>query len=204
MQTDKEKINGTRGICRAIIRQDDDDSPREIINEFSALGVPTDNKQLRYSFENKEYFYQVLRTAKENIVPERLDSGLPLFDNHPEIEDAGAMFQLGITTEYEFLPEGILIRCKLGARADEALRSDIKNQIVKTVSIEGDVHEYTIERVQGQIPVYYATKWEPTSVSFAPVPQDIASQIEVKRAIQKQIEKPETGKSIIQSIINKF
>lgn len=204
MQTDNEKINGTRGICRAIIRQDEENSPLETISEFSALGVPTDNKQLRYSFENKEYFYQVLRTAKENIVPERLDSGLPLYDNHPEIEDAGALSQLGITTEYEFVPEGILIRCKLGARADEALRSDIKNQIVKTVSIEGDVHEYTIERVQGQIPVYYATKWEPTSISFAPIPQDIASQIEVKRAIQKQIEKPETGKSIIQSIINKF
>lgn len=187
-----------------ITPQSEDIEPKIDLSEFTAVAVPTENKQLRYSFENNEYFYQVLRTAKENIVTSRLDSGLPLFDNHPEMEDAGALCQLGITTQYSFLPEGLQVVTKLGARADDALRSDIKNNIVKTVSIEGDIHEYSIERTPGQVPVYYATLWEPTSLSLAPIPQDIGAQIEVRRAIQKQIEKPETGKSFFKSLTNKF
>jgi hypothetical protein len=204
---DKDKINGTRGIVRALITvpQNETDATNPF-NQFQAVAVPTDNKQLRYSFDNDEFFYQVLRTGKANIVSNRLDSGLPIFDNHPEMEDAGALNQLGITTEYSFEASGIVVTCKLGSRSDDCLRSDIQNGIVKTMSIEGDVHEYMIERKTGEVPVYYADLWEPTSLSFAPVPQDISAQIEVKRAIQKQINNttPKADKSIITKLINKF
>jgi len=144
----------------------------------------------------------VLRTGRENIKSDRLDSGLPLFDNHNW--DQSAANTLGITTDYEFTDKGLVIRAKLGARADEALRSDIKNAIVKSVSIEGTVLEYEIERKEGMIPVYYAKTWEPESLSFAPVPQDISAQIEVKRAIQKQIEKKSENISIVESLTSKF
>jgi len=171
--------------------------------DFEAIAVPVDNKQLRYSFSNGEYFYQVLKTDPSNVKSERLDSGLPLFDNHPEPEDQCALEILGITVSYEFTTEGILIRAKLGARADDALRSDIKNRIVKTVSIEGDILQYEVSRTNGQIPIYNATLWEPTSLSFAPIPQDISSQISVQRALKAQIEKIEP-KSIINNLIQKF
>jgi len=74
----------------------------------------------------------------------------------------------------------------------------------KTVSIDDEVLEYEIERKPGMIPIYYAKLWEPQFLAFAPVPQDIAAQIEVKRAIQKQIEPPTPGKSIIESLKTKF
>jgi hypothetical protein len=127
-----------------------------------------------------------------------------LFDNHPF--NNSALNQLGITTGYEFSDSGIVTRVKFGARADESLKSDVKNGIVKTVSIEGDVHEYSIERKPGEVPVYYADLWEPTSLSFAPVPNDISAKIEVKRALKSQIEKskePESD-SFINSLIKKF
>lgn len=195
-----ETKNKDREVCRALIQPIVDGTDWD----FEAVAVPSENKQLRYSVMNDEYFYQVLRTAKENIKTDRMDSGLPLFDNHPGEESATN--QLGITVGYDFSASGIVMRVKFGARADEALKSDVNNKIVKTVSIEGDIVDYTIERKEGQIPVYYADLWEPCSLSFAPVPQDISAQIEVKRALADQIEKskkPETDNSL-NILINKF
>jgi len=194
---EKPKLN--KEICRAMIEPSENEA-----FDFTATIIPTENKQLRYSWENNEYFYQVLRTGKDNIKTDRMDSGLPLFDNHPEFEDAGALNQLGITVGYEFTESGITAPIKFGARADDALRSDVKNKIVKTVSIEGNVLVYTIVRNAGELPIYYADLWEPDSIHFAPVPNDIAAQIEVKRAIQKQIEIPKADKSISKSLTNKF
>jgi len=194
-----EKNKEDRQICRAKITPSEDSE-----FDFEAVAVPTDNKQLRFSHENGEYFYQVLRTGQENIIANRLESGLPVFDNHPW--ENSASNTLGITKGFEFTDTGIVTRVKLGARADESLKSDIKNGIVKTVSIEGDVHKYLIERATGQVPIYYAELWEPTSLSFAPVPNDISAQIEVKRALATQIEKtklPESD-SFINSLIKKF
>jgi hypothetical protein len=190
-----------REVCRALITPIADGTDWD----FEAVAVPSENKQLRFSWENEEYFYQVLRTGKENIDTRRMDSGLPLFDNHPY--DTSTVNQLGITVGYEFAAEGIVMRVKFGARADDQLKSDVNNKIVKTVSIEGSITNYTIERKQGEIPVYYADLWEPESLSFAPVPQDISAQIEVKRALKEQIERskePETTDNSLSILINKF
>ena len=199
----EKKINDKQ-ICRAEIVPQSESTEFD----FEAVAVPAINGQIKYSWENKEYFKQVLRTSPENINTERLESGLPIFDNHPEMEDAGVMNQLGITTDFGFDERGLVVRCKLGARADDALRLDIKNKISKTVSIEGEINEYSMDRTPGQIPVYYAEKWTPYSLSFAPVPNDIGAQIEVKRAIQKQIEKTENPKPEKEDkykiLINKF
>jgi hypothetical protein len=202
MEKNKKQEFENNQICRALIKPTDDNSEFD----FEAVAVPTDNKQLSYSYENDEYFYQVLRTGKENIITDRLDSGLPVFDNHPW--DNSASKTLGITTGYDFADTGLVTRVKLGARADEALKEDIKNKIIKTVSIEGSVRRYIIERTPGQVPIYYADLWEPESLSFAPVPNDISAQIEVKRALKNQIEEsvkkqPESD-SLLISLLKKY
>lgn len=200
MEHKKKQSRDDREVCRALVSPVADG----VDWDFEAVAVPSDNKQLRYSWENDEYFYQVLRTAPENIKTDRMDSGLPLFDNHPW--EMSTTNQLGITVGYEFTDAGIVMRVKFGARADEALRSDVSNKIVKTVSIEGGIINYTIERKEGEIPVYYADLWEPESLSFAPVPQDISAQIEVKRALADQIEKSKRPQadSSLNSLIKKF
>lgn len=196
---EKNKVEDKQ-VCRALITPVADGTDWD----FEAIAVPTENKQLRYSWENDEYFYQVLRTSKENIKTDRMNSGLPLFDNHPW--EASAENLLGITVGYDFTESGIVMRVKFGARADDELRSDVQNKILKTVSIEGSVLNYTIERKQNEIPIYYADLWEPESLSFAPVPNDISAQIEVKRALATQLEKtkqPESD-SFISSLTKKF
>ena len=198
----KDKIKQDNRVIRAKIEVSQ--SPDY---DFSCIASPSENGQINYSYENSEYFNQVLRTGEQNIKTDRLESGLPLFDNHPWSKDA--MSTLGISVNYEFTERGIKLFCKFGARADEALRSDVANGIIKTVSIEGDILNYVIERKQGEIPTYYAELWEPTSISFAPVPQDIESQIEVKRSIQEQINKSKTTEieevaDNYNQLINKF
>lgn len=194
----KEKVIDNNHICRAIIKVSENAD-----YDFECVAVPAVNGQLQYLRDEEGYrvydenynpklFNQVLLTARENVDTIRLDSGLPLFDNHPDFDDISVMTTLGITTWYDFTSEGLIVRCKLGARADQMLRDDIKNGIIKTVSIEGTIEEYgRIEQtLEDKYPNYYATKWTPLSLSFAPVPNDIESQISAKRAIKKQIAQP--------------
>lgn len=200
--TFKEKFKNDKYLCRAKIAPVVDEG---VDYDFEAVAVPAENGQLRYSYSSDEFYNEILRTGEENIEPARLESGLPLFDNHPW--ENSAANTLGITTGYSFDERGLVVRVKLGARADEALRSDIKNGILKTVSIEGFIHDVLIERKEGQIPVYYAERWEPISLSIAPVPNDIGAQVEVKRALEKQIkrstEKPQND-SFINKLMKKF
>jgi hypothetical protein len=201
MKEDKTNPNvNERQICRALISAATDET-----YDFQCVAVPSENKDVKFSRTNGEYFYQILRAKQENLDVSRLDSGLPLFDNHPDYDKANATATLGISTGYSFDDRGLIVRCKWGARADEALRSDVKNGIIKTVSIEGTVSEYEIERKQGELPRYYATMWTPESLSLAPIPNDIGAQIEVKRAIEKQITPvKEEIKSIYKQLTQKF
>ena len=183
MKQDNNNTDG-RYICRAFITPSESDD-----FDFEAVAVPADNGQINYSYKNDEYFNQVLRTATENVDTARLESGLPLFDNHPW--DSSALNVLGITTGYSFDERGIVVRVKWGARADEQLRADVKNGVLKTVSIEGVIERYVREDPvnPNDIPIYYADYWVPLSLSLAPVPNDIAAQIEVKRKALQQTKK---------------
>ena len=166
-------------ICRAFITPSQNDD-----YDFEAVAVPANNGQLNYSWKNDEYFNQVLRTGAENVDVSRLESGLPIFDNHPW--DSSALNVLGITTAYSFEERGIVVRVKWGARADEQLKADVKNGIIKSVSIEGVIERYIREESvnPNDVPIYYADYWVPLSLSLAPVPNDIEAQIEVKRAAE--------------------
>lgn len=195
------KYNETKSIRRAIVEP----APADTIEyDFKCIASPIDNGQLNYSYENGEFFNQVLMPTKENTRVERLESGLNLFDNHTY--DKSAKNTLGISVKYEFTERGLELFIKLGARADEALRSDIKNQILKTVSIEGDIYEYTVNRNTQSYPNYEASDWEPTSISLAPVPQDIQSQIEIeaKRSLKEKQINPEKQENKYKTLINKF
>ena len=207
MDKNNVEIKDDNRICRALIEP----QPEGADYDFVAVAVPAENGQINYNWRDDEYYNQVLRTAPENINTERLDSGLPLFDNH--VYDKSALNTLGITTGFEFTERGLEVKCKFGNRADMALRNDVKEGIIKTVSIEGSIQKYEVERKVGELPIYNAMLWTPESLSFAPVPNDIGAQIEVQRKIKKQIEANVESKTEIEAedkldnyktLINKF
>ena len=194
---DKKNNDDIKTVCRALINTKTDDNSDY---DFECVATPVQNSQTRFNWEKDEYFEQILKVGTENIDVSRLQSGLPLFDNHTW--DKSASETLGITTDYIIDERGLVVRVKLGARADEALRSDIKNGIIKTVSIEGCVNRYSVQRNFNEIPKYYAELWTPESLSFAPVPNDIGAQIEVQRKIQRQL--AGVDESQINKLITKF
>ena len=199
MENKDKEIKEDNRICRALIEP----QPEGADYDFVAVAVPSENGQINYNWHDDEYYNQVLRTAQENINTSRLESGLPLFDNH--VYDKSALNTLGITTGFEFTARGLEVKCKFGNRADMALRNDVKEGIIKTVSIEGSIQQYDVKREAGKLPVYFATLWTPESLSFAPVPNDIGAQIEVQRKIKKQVEiKQEINDDNYKSLINKF
>lgn len=204
-EEEQKKLLQNNHICRAQIITT---APTEEY-DFEAVAVPYENGQIKYNWREEKYFLEVLRTGAENIDTSRLESGLPIFDNHPW--DTSTKNLLGITTGYTFEERGIVVRVKWGARADEALRADVRNGVLKTVSIEGSIQRYIMEEKQGEIPHYYADLWTPYSLSLAPVPQDIGAQIEVKRSIEQQIERQKIEfkkdtevKNCFKTISNKF
>ena len=208
----KEKVIEDNRIFRAKITASENSD-----YDFECVAVPVNNGQLQYMRDEEGYrvydenwnpklFNQVLLPFPENVNTDRLESGLPLFDNHPEMEDISILTTLGITTAYEFTEAGLVVRCKFGARADQALRDDVKNGIIKTVSIEGSIQEYgRIEQTMtDKYPNYFATMWTPESLSFAPVPNDIESQISAKRAAKNIQLKPTKEDSFYKLLTNKF
>ena len=199
MENKDKEIKEDNRICRALIEPQAEGADFD----FVAVAVPAENGQINYNWQDDEYYNQVLRTAQENINTSRLESGLPLFDNH--VYDKSALNTLGITTGFEFTERWLEVKCKFGNRADMALRNDVKEGIIKTVSIEGSIQQYDVKREAGKLPVYFATLWTPESLSFAPVPNDIGAQIEVQRKIKKQVEiKQEINDDNYKSLINKF
>ena len=203
MEKIKEEELKDNRICRALIEP----QPEGSDYDFIAVAVPAENGQINYNWRDDEYYNQVLRTSPENINTSRLESGLPLFDNH--VYDKSAMNTLGITTGFEFTERGLEVKCKFGNRADMALRNDVKDGVIKTVSIEGSIQQYDVERKVGELPTYFANLWTPESLSFAPVPNDIGAQIDVQRKIKKQIEvktevKTEEKTDNYKTLINKF
>ena len=76
----KEKLFGREdcGVMRALVTVSTEEG-----YDFECMAVPSDNKQLKYSWENDEYFYQVLKDWHDNIVLDRLESGLNLVRQPP-------------------------------------------------------------------------------------------------------------------------
>ncbi len=122
-------------------------------------------------------FFEVLVCNPKNVRMERLKRGLPVFDNHPW--EKKATVQLGRCINIRFEGSEMVGTVKLGARADEALVSDLENGILDGISVGYNVYEFTQDKtiIDKETPTLRATDWEPMEVSFAPVQADINSNI---------------------------
>ena len=61
-----------------------------------------------------------------------------------------------------------------------------------------------LERKDGMIPVYYATLWEPDSLSFAPVPNDVGAQMSAKGHWMNRLKKLLIPKQKEVSLLNEI
>lgn len=106
---------------------------------------------------------------------ERLNLGAPILDTH---ESYRLSDQFGVV-ERAWVENGegrAVIRVSKRAEVD-GLWQDIKDGIIRNISVGYRVHEYTLTEEKDGIPTYRATDWEPYELSFVPIPADPKSQI---------------------------
>lgn len=168
--------------------------------------IATEIKVLRrdYNFDSKDsrgYYYEQLVCTPESVRQERIIQGLPLFDNHPY--DYRATLQLGKTQSIAFENGTITAKVKWGARADEAIKSDVKNKIVTGIS--AGYNRYKYEQVQEQgddFPTRRYVDWEILEISLAPVNADPDSHTREAECVN--IEQEQSQLNIISQITSKF
>lgn len=129
----------------------------------------------RFGWE--EDFDEVLVCEAGAIRMERANRGLPVMDCH----NTWSVFaQLGRTVKV-WINENreVCARLKFSQRMQVAeLFQDITDGIVKDISVGYEVFKFErIEQPGGKNPIYRATDWMPTELSFAPVQADINSEV---------------------------
>ena len=168
-----KEIKGVQQFIRAQVQ------PNSFNKESRTFDVvfATETPVRQYNWDIGE-FMEILSCDTKSVRMQRAEQGLPVFDSH---YPRTAMVQLGRASDIQFKNKEGIATITLGARADEALVSDLENGIVSGISVGYQVYRYMPESVvPGQTPIYRAVDWEPGEISFAPVQADPNSNIRSK------------------------
>jgi Caudovirus prohead serine protease len=108
---------------------------------------------------------------------ERLNSGAPVLDNHNRYGKTSECV-VGVVESARFDNGVGVAKIRFGNSEDDtALMEKVRDKIITGISVGYNVNEYQVTRKEGTIPVYRATKWEATEISFTPVQADINSRV---------------------------
>lgn len=104
----------------------------------------------------------------------RLNEGAPFLNAHAAYDLGGV---IGVVERAWIEGEGAQRKgravVRMSDRADvEPIWQDIRNKIIRNVSVGYAVRKYQIEKKEGQVPIYRAVDWEPMEISAVPVGAD--------------------------------
>lgn len=120
-------------------------------------------------------YYEELSLEPSALRLERLNLGAPILDNH---DSYSLSDQVGVV-ERAWVEAGegrAIIRMSKRSEVD-GLWQDIRDGIVRNISVGYSIYEYTLVEERDGVPVYRATDWEPYELSFVPIPADMKSQV---------------------------
>lgn len=130
-----------------------------------------------FDWENYEAIDEILVCDSMNGDLSRLNAGAPALDNHNRHGSTDENV-VGVVSDARFENGQGLAKIRFGmSEKDTNLMNKVRDKIVTGVSVGYNVYEYQVTRSEGQKPVYKATKWEATEISFAPVQADINSRV---------------------------
>jgi hypothetical protein len=173
--SDKKKIDTmTRSIS---IAPESVDVESRTVDVIFATDTPT--RTWRYSIGD---FMESLSFDPAHIRKARLDSGLPVLDDHNRW--MGSSSVRGIAESYELRNgQGVAkLRFAKSEHDEEAgkIFDKINDGILRGVSVGYRVFKYqdmNPERTGGELPQYLAIDWEPTEISITPVQADANSRV---------------------------
>lgn len=165
------KIQAEKQYAKAEINKNSFNREARTVDVTFATETPV----FRNPYWMDEPFNEILDCSTQSMRMDRCNAGLPVFDNHMT---GGVTAQLGRCSNIRFENKSLVGTITLGARADEALLSDIESGIVSGISVGYNVYSYAqVPPAKNEkIPTYRAVDWEPMEVSFAPVQADINSK----------------------------
>lgn len=139
---------------------------------------------LRFDWWDGEYYTEVLEMNDGAVRLERLNSGGPVLDTHASYRLSNVLGSVE--------PDSVRIEEGKGlARVRLADTDDVKDTVAKirdghirNLSVGYIVHTYTRIEEDGKRPVMRADDWEPTEISFVPVPADAGAQVRALDAKQ--------------------
>lgn len=130
-----------------------------------------------FDWDNCETVDEILVCMPENGDLKRLNNGAPALDNHNRYGKT-AETVVGVCSDARFENGVGIAKIRFGSSEDDTeLMNKVRDKIVTGVSVGYNVYEYQVTRTEGQTPIYRATKWEATEVSFTPVQADVNSRV---------------------------
>lgn len=138
----------------------------------------------RFMWSSWQTVDEELATEPVNVRLDRLNTGGPVLNTHQSYELDN---QIGSVVPGSARMEGGVgvATLQLSRREDIApIVADIRDGIIRNVSVGYVVHTYEITENDGSRPLYRATDWEPYEISFVPMPFDIGAQVRSGEAVQ--------------------
>lgn len=138
----------------------------------------------RFDWTRWETIDEELSTDPGAVRLERLNGGAPVLNTHQRYELSN---QIGVVVPGSARMENGqgLATLQLSSRDEVApIIADIAAGIIRNLSVGYRVHEYEISERDGQRALYRAIDWEPSEISFVPVPFDAGAQTRSNDAAQ--------------------
>lgn len=163
-KTIKTRQAVTETTVRAAAESEADSNTMELVFTTGYKGLRNDWIQ----------FYEELEVTPKACDLTRLKAGAPFLLNHRN----NVYEQIGVV-EDAWIKDGVgSAKIRFSSREEfKGVIQDIKDRIIRNISVGYEVHEFTETTKKGeQIPTYLATKWEPLEISAVAVGFDPGAQ----------------------------
>jgi len=134
----------------------------------------TEVEVLRRTWE--ETYREVLVCQSANVRLDRLNSGGPVLDSHNRYSITN-QFGVVVRAWIDNTTREAKATIKLSQRDEwKGVVDDIKAGIIRNISVGYNIYAFDVDDTNPSVPpIYRAVDWEPTEISFTPVPADYLS-----------------------------
>ncbi len=130
----------------------------------------------RMDWRRWELIEEELSTDPKHVRLDRINSGGPVLNSHRSYDLSS---QLGVVVDGSArLANGEGTATLRFSRREEVapIVQDIRDKVIRNVSVGYRVHEYEVTEREGERPIYRAIDWEPYEISFVTMPFDAGAQ----------------------------
>jgi phage head maturation protease len=175
-QVDTGQINALHTRAASFSPSSVDDSARTV-----ELVWTTGAAVRRYDWHADAYYEEVLEVSPEAIRMDRLASGAPLLLDHY----ASTSQQVGVVESARIENGQGFATVRFSKRKEvEGVWQDVKDGIIRSVSVGYKVHRYEKEKGDDGTRTYRAVDWEPLEISLVPVPADAGAGVRSEGAAE--------------------